>query len=403
MQLFPAIFKKCPALLVCSVFTSLMSFGQDTFYPQNSGVSVTLNAIHFSDFSTGMCVGAEGVIRRTSNSGLNWTSSSSGTIADLNDVAHLNSTTYLVVGDVGTILKTTSFGASWTTPNSGTTSDLTSLFLIGSTVYVTCANGNVLKSTNSGNAWTTYGTNVLLRLNDCWFVSESIGYAVGENGTILKTTNGGVYWNVLNANVGSFSLKSVVFHDMNNGTICGVNTNTNQSVILRTNDAGNNWETSYFSGVAFNNLAFADYTTGMVAGGDLPGTASAIYKTTTQSVSWSEQNTSSNKQLGISYPNPGLAYSCGVNGTILRMTTSVADLPEQVQKISVYPNPFHQFVTIIAAEKEEFSVEITDTQGKLLLQLEHPTTIDLEAFNPGIYFLRYKSATGSSVVRLEKL
>jgi photosystem II stability/assembly factor-like uncharacterized protein len=69
-------------------------------------------------------------------------------------------------------------------------------------------------------------------------------------------------------------------------------------------------------------MDFADYTTGLVVGGDVPGTASSIFKTTSQGASWTEQTSSSFKQLGIAYVNAGLAYSCGLNGTILRMTVN---------------------------------------------------------------------------------
>lgn len=392
--------------LLLTVFATFHSVcAQDTFVPQNSGTSVTLQAIEFFTLSKGICVGANGVIRRTEDSGLHWVSSTSGTQVDLNAIVSWSENNFIAVGKNGTILKTTNFGDTWTTMNSGTTVELTSVFGIGSTFFVTCADGTLLKSTNNGNAWSQLGTNVLLRLNDVFFVSESVGYAVGNNGTLLKTTNGGNYWNVLNVNVGDFHLKSVAFVDYNNGIVCGVNTQTNESVVLRTSDAGTNWQDDYYPGFTFEEMDFADFSTGLIAGGDLPGSESAIFKTTSQGASWTEQTSSSYKQLGVCYINTGLAYTCGLNGSILRMATNVAELTgyEQEEMITVYPNPSEQLFHVSAGQLTELSGEIRDVEGRLLMRLEQAESIDLGGFESGIYFLIYHSSVGSGVVRLEKL
>lgn len=73
----------------------------------NSGTTKNLYAIDFLDSSSGLIVGAEGTLRRTSDRGMHWTGEVSGTGDDLNDVAFVDPTRAWVVGDQGAILRYT--------------------------------------------------------------------------------------------------------------------------------------------------------------------------------------------------------------------------------------------------------------------------------------------------------
>jgi photosystem II stability/assembly factor-like uncharacterized protein len=72
-----------------------------------------LNSILFTDVNTGYCVGDTGVILRTSNQGMNWTTINSGTDAALQSVFFANANVGYISGERGIVLKTTNGGVNW--------------------------------------------------------------------------------------------------------------------------------------------------------------------------------------------------------------------------------------------------------------------------------------------------
>jgi hypothetical protein len=104
--------------------------------------------VHFHDSSTGWIVGSGGLIRKTTDGGLTWTTQNSGVTVTLWEVSFHGPDTGYVVGNSGTILKTVDGGANWA-------------------------------SDGFGSIQGYYGVH---------FPASGIGYVVGSTGTILKTT-----------------------------------------------------------------------------------------------------------------------------------------------------------------------------------------------------------------------
>lgn len=385
------------------LLTALSVIGQ-TFSPQNSGVANQLNAIDFSSPSVGFVVGNGGVIRKTTNSGLTWTASSSGVAYDLTGIAHVNGSTFLAVGKGGTILKTTNAGTSWSIVNSGTTNDLTGIFVNGLNVYATGVNGTILISANSGNAWTATNTGISFTLNKIYFVSEYIGYAVGNGGTILKTTNGGQGWNFQASGTNTHSLTDIYFTDGNTGIITGGITGSNEAIILRTTNAGSVWTSDDFSGSVLGGVGFyPDNSMGFAVGGSFSGNTSVILKTTNQGASWLAIGSSSSRQLAVCFPGNGIGYSCGLNGTILRLATNTAGLDEESRSdVYLSPNPSKGIFTVSLKSNEAFSIEICSMDGKQLERLENTNTIDLTSYPAGIYWANILTETGVVLRKLVK-
>jgi len=367
-------------------FIGLSSIAQ-TFSPQNSGVSSQLNGIDFSSSSVGIVVGNSGVIRKTTDAGLTWTASTSGTTYDLTGVAFLNGSTYIAVGKGGTIIKTTNGGGSWSLVNSGTSNDLTGIFVNGLNVYVTGTNGIVLISTNSGNAWTTINTGSSFKLNKVFFISEFIGYAVGDGGTILKTVNGGQAWNFQNSGTNTHSLTDIYFTDGNTGIVTGGITASNEAIILRTTNAGSVWTSDNFSGSVLNGLGFyPDNSIGFAVGGSYTANTSVILKTTGQGASWSPVASSSSRQLAACFPGNGIGYTCGLNGTILRLASNTAGLGEENELgVCISPNPGNGLFHVSNGVSDDFSIEVLSANGQCVAFIENGNTIDLTACPKGIY------------------
>lgn len=390
-------------LTLSLVLTTLSAFGQ-TFSPQNSGVTSQLNALVFSSPSAGMVVGNSGVIRKTTNSGLTWTASSSGVMNDLTGIAFVSGSTYLAVGKSGTILKTTNAGTSWSTVNSGTTNDLTGIFVNGLSVYVTGVNGTILVSANSGNAWTATNTGISFTLNKIFFVSEYTGYAVGDGGTILKTINGGQAWSFQTSGTNTHSLTDIYFTDGNTGVVTGRITGTNEAIILRTTNAGSVWTSDDFTGSVLNGVGFyPDNSMGFAVGGNFPNNTSLIMKTTGQGASWSPVASSSSRQLAACFPGNGIGYTCGLNGTILRLATNTAGLEENDQlEIQISPNPGNGIFEVSGDLADEFSMEVSTLNGQHILSVENGNQIDLTASPQGVYLVVIRSGSTFATRKLVK-
>ena len=390
--------------LTLSLALATLSVVGQTFSPQNSGVTSQLNALDFSSPSVGIVVGNSGVIRKTTNSGLTWTASSSGVMNDLTGIAHVSGSTYLAVGKAGIILKTTNGGTSWSTVNSGTTNDLTGIFVNGLSVYVTGVNGTILVSANSGNAWTATNTGISFKLNKIYFVSEFIGYAVGDGGTILKTTNGGQGWNFQTSGTNTHSLTDIYFTDGNTGIVSGGITGTNEAIILRTTNAGSVWTSDDFAGAVLNGLGFyPDNSLGFAVGGSFPANTSVIMKTTGQGASWSPIASSSSRQLAACFPGNGIGYTCGLNGTILRLATNTAGLDENEQlDIQISPNPGNGIFEISGDLSADFSIEISTLSGQQVLFIENGNQIDLTSYPKGMYVAVIRSGSSVAIRKLVK-
>jgi len=391
------------ALFLSSFSRSVLA---QTFLPQNSGVSTQLNAIGFATPSSGVVVGNSGVIRKTANAGLNWTASTSGTTADLMDVGVVGPTTFIAVGKSGTMLKTTNSGTSWSVVNSGTTNDLLSIFVNGQYIYVTGANGTILKSSNYGGAWSTLNTGISFNLNEAYFVSATVGYVVGDAGTILKTVNAGTAWSFLNSGASGYSLTSVCFPDGMNGVITGGNSSSNQSVILHSNDAGNNWDADSYPNTFLNDICFSDYIQGYIAGGSITGNSSNIYNTTDYGASWTLESSTSSRQLGVYAPSVSITYTCGMNGTILRYAMNVSGVNESVENwnVEVTPNPSSGIFVVESdlETKENYSIDIFSVDGQFLFELTKTNTIDLSEFPAGVYLAVIRTDSNELLRRLVK-
>lgn len=387
------------------VFLACNGLFAQSFLPQNSGVTTQLNAISFSTVSTGIVVGNSGVIRKTANSGLNWAASTSGTIVDLSDVTFVGPSSFIAVGKLGTILKTTNSGGSWSVVNSGTTNDLLGIFANGQDVYITGSNGTILKSTNSGNSWAVISTGISLNLNKCYFVSSTVGYAVGESGTILKSFNGGQAWNFLTSGANNYNLTDVYFIDDMTGVVTGGISGSNESVILRTTNSGGTWAPDDFSDTYLNALGFYDYSAGYAVGGSMTGNTSTIYKTTGQGASWTAVTASSSRQLGVCFPSNNVGYTCGLNGTILRLATNTAGIEEtnSDSNIQVSPNPGSGLFYISSdSENPLFSIEVFSVDGEQITQCEHTNTVDLSQYPSGIYYAVIRSESSVATRKLVK-
>jgi len=89
-------------------------------------------------------------------------------------------------------------------------------------------------------------------------------------------------------------------------------------------------------------------------------------------------------------------YVAGVNsGKIYKITSGTLSTQENnnLAKIRVYPNPASKKVFIDGIKGQKFSVEIINSEGRLMNQLKigNDNSIDISDLSPGVYYINLKS------------
>lgn len=127
-------------------------------------------ALDFVDAKTGWAVGANGMIAKTTDGGLTWTSQVSGTTEPLHGVCFWNADIGYAVGEQATILATQNGGASWTPQASGIAPDPN---IEGDNPIL-----NDVDVVSATEAWAVRG----------------IGWMPGLASALVHTTDGGQTW-----------------------------------------------------------------------------------------------------------------------------------------------------------------------------------------------------------------
>jgi len=263
--------------------------------------SNSIYSVYFLNKFTGWCAGSSGSLMRTTNGGNNWDFANTDTKVNIKSVCFTNNSTGYVIADSSLIYKTTDGGNVWTKTYLGGNSSLNNIafvdantgMIIGNNLIE--SNGIIYRTTNAGLSWSVacqypyLGTGRIkivnnkliaggnsyyfysstdsglnwLQLNyttvkDFDFYDSLIGYSVSW-GRIKKTTNGGL--NFFDCNVSTDTLNSVMVYNENTIFCAG------GSKILRSTNAGNNWE--YVSSTIpgyINRIFIKDTSDGWAAG-----------------------------------------------------------------------------------------------------------------------------------------
>jgi photosystem II stability/assembly factor-like uncharacterized protein len=200
-----------------------------------------LYRITFPVKDTGFTCGYDGKIFRTVDGGNNWTLYQTPLYRPLHDIFMWNTYRGFVCGGdgfrSGCHFNTSDDGNTW----NGDTSDLEfrSVIFLNDTVGLMAGYGAILRSTDAGKNWiyTNAKQDFFVSMS---FVNNETGFAAGYTGSILKTNDAGQTWETLrNANSlfePSWFFNQVIFRDANVGYIAG-----DGGCFLKTEDGGNHW------------------------------------------------------------------------------------------------------------------------------------------------------------------
>jgi len=363
--------------------------GGNTWSEQQISGMAIFNSIDFKDTQTGIAVGNNGIIHKTTNGGLNWNLITNNVSPDqLNKIFFLNDNSGWAAGEDGSILFTSNGGNNWVqqyssnghgfysirflnqntgwaagnglykTTNHGNTwynvnsnPSLSAVFPADSVNIFACGQfGLLLRSTNGGNNWTSY-PGITRDLIAIYFVNVNTGWIGGSGQIILKTTNSGTNW--INQRGGSLpgSITDIHFVDEFFGVASTAVIGGADGLILATGNGGITWNVMIGGpDYDFTSVYFIDANTGWFLSNDIIG------KTINNGGSW-EFFTGGipGSNSSIFFINNNTGWVAGSNGNIMKTTTggSVIGLNQITQNIPLsynlhqnYPNPFNPITKI---------------------------------------------------------
>jgi photosystem II stability/assembly factor-like uncharacterized protein len=263
--------------------------------------------VFFIDSINGWACGS-GIISRTSNGGITWelTELSGDYFYLLNDV-YFSSLNNGVAGGVKInyygyyyyVIRTSNGGQVWeefSIPNLGNVEGV--YFTSDSSGFIICWQG-ILRTLDGGYSWETAFLSNWKRLFDIDFYNRNCGFAVGDDGLIVKTSDGGNRWQEVNTNIGA-TLYDVVMIDSNK-----IFATTVSGKLVYSLNGGLEWlNISEIDSFHINDIYFIDENNGWAVGGN--GT---ILHTTNGGVTFVEDERFQNVQptdfsLSQNYPNP---------------------------------------------------------------------------------------------------
>jgi photosystem II stability/assembly factor-like uncharacterized protein len=370
--------------------------------PQWTVISTQGNtAVSFPSENTGYST-ANGITKKTTNGGYNWSSLSGG---NLTGIFFINDFTGWVVGYPGYIGRTTNSG-SFTQQQTGVQDRLNDVYFINpDTGWVVGGDFSVeriFKTTNGGLNWTAQTSGTANKLFSVYFIDANTGWSVGGPSApkIIKTTNGGTSWFLQFTSV-TTPLYSVMFADSNTGwAVAGY---LGGETIIKTTNGGTNW----FSQSSGDNRYLRDCYVKNPMTAFAVGQSGKLIVTGNGGDNWYVINTGSSVELwSIDFANDSIGYAIGstvvlktTNGGITFVNNESNKVPDEFKLYQNYPNPFNPETiikfSIPALSKggvHDISVIIYNLQGKEITNLIPPLRGGQEGLAPGLYEVHWNAS-----------
>jgi photosystem II stability/assembly factor-like uncharacterized protein len=179
----------------------------------------------------------------------------------------------------------------WKQLNSPTTSTLRNcVFTDRLNGWAAGDDGVIIHTSDGGNTFIIQENPVNYYINDIFFLNKRLGWVVSNEflpggSTIITTTNGGTNWIAERFPDTTILFRTVYFLDSLNGYLAGYG-----GAICKTTNGGMNWisaevDTSEFSGMPINRIAFINNEIGFACGGFID-VAGVIWRTTNSGYRW---------------------------------------------------------------------------------------------------------------------
>ena len=302
-------------------------------------------AVSFPSVNIGYST-ANGVTKKTTNGGVNWSTLSGG---NLTGIFFINDLTGWVVGYPGYIAKTTNGGTFIQQQMSITITDrLNDVFFInentGWVVGGDYSTERIFKTTNGGTNWDVQTSGTANKLFSVYFIDANTGWSVGgpSSPKIIKTTNGGINWFTQTTSVGT-PLYSVMFADANTGwAVAGY---IGGETIIKTTNGGQVWFSQSSGDTRYLRACFVKNALTAFAAGQ----GGKLIATSNGGINWTIINTGSTIELwSIKFANDSVGYAIGdnvvlktTNGGLTFISEFLNEVPKEFKLFQNYPNPFN--------------------------------------------------------------
>ncbi len=193
---------------------------------QASRTQENLNSIFFPDKNNGIAVGgtesnSHAAIMGTTDGGKNWhIRFDSAALGVLKSVYFINSSTGIAVGKNGNVLRTTDAGLTWKCENIFYGDFNSVSFFDSENGLIAGSDGVIYKTTNSGIDWTKVETGIFTNLNSVKCSAGNNAVAAGENGIVISSADLGINW-IPETKISGNSIFSVNIFDNGNESAFG--------------------------------------------------------------------------------------------------------------------------------------------------------------------------------------
>jgi len=205
----------------------------------------------------------QGLVYATTDAGATWTAHDTGASVILHAIAFSDEKHGIVGGQGGTLLATADGGKTWQARNAGSTEHVLALFALGDRAWAGGFDGTILFSSDGGATWTKQKAGTTMALEDIFFLDPDHGWAVGWSGTILRTADGGKNWVTIKTDAASWSLAAVYFSDLKNGWAVGF-----AGQLLHSSDGGATWVAQKSPTTSWLTSVAADHSNRLWIAGD---------------------------------------------------------------------------------------------------------------------------------------
>ena len=391
---------------------------------QVSGVSTPLYNVDFVNRYTGWATGANSVILKTTNAGINWFQqnpnlSQSKTLYGLSMV---NENFGFIAGNGETILKTTNGGFNWLIIRDGSFSQGNSFqgadFISESTGWLCGFGGIVFRTTNGGSNWDSINVGNTGPLVDIQFLNSQTGWVCGDVGNLRKSTDGGFTW-FAPPLLTTANLTSLHFINI----LTGWTVSEQDNRVFKTTDGGTVWDTAAQIPAGMSQFLYCVYFSSAQTGW-VGGSAMRLYKSTDGGFNWLQQVVPAPMFVSnFAFYNDSVGWAVGgstilgaiINttngGTYVGISGNENQVPSEFKLFQNYPNPFNISTKfkIQIPKLSDVRIVINDILGRevrtVLDQKLNVGTYELELnavdFSSGLYF--YSMFADGKLVDIKKM
>lgn len=399
-------------IIVLTLTINVNTFAQSSWWSENGQTFSDLHNINFADNNIGWFFGdsaigpifKKGIIKKTNDQGLSWTTQNMGSDSIQILSSYVFSTSSVIaVGKFqttgnGAMIKTINGGTSWTKDTTSFSEHLFDVDFASSTIgWVSGRNGYIAKTNSGGTSWAMQVTTTGEDLFSVDFADQNYGWAVGSDpgtgGSIIHTINGGTTW-ISQTNTATGDLFSLYIFNPAQAIAVGQG-----GRIVMTADSGNTWIPKVSgTGNDLFEISFVDPLNGWAV-----GASGTIIITADGGNSWMPQVSGTVSNINsIHMKNIGLGWYCGDNGDVYFYGSTPVSLNDINLNCSanIFPNPMNDasLIQIEGKNIDAWSLVITDMAGKKVKEVINIRSssflIQRGNFPSGIYLYSVYSKDG---------